>query len=122
MTRRLPPLPLRRGVKRDPFDLIGAANPAPQCPAINYRFGRVDRCTSDAEPLHDLHSASGYDPIDGEVYGVAWFDRRALYATTLDRLADGMRRGHGPRCEPPDEEGSGTCRCDLRLLAREVQA
>lgn len=48
-----------------------------QCPVVRFGSDSVDRCSGRAEPLHDLHSASGIDP-DGEVYGVAWITRAAL--------------------------------------------
>lgn len=70
--------PLRRGVKWQPDD------GSPRCPVV--RFGdTVDRCSSRAEPLHDLHSASGID-ADGEVYGCAWITRAALPAPPAPEL------------------------------------
>jgi hypothetical protein len=71
--RRLPPLPLRRGVQLNPGD------DAARCPALRFDGVLVNRCTHRAEPLHDLHSSSGYD-LDGEVYGCAWLEHRALPA------------------------------------------
>lgn len=77
MIRRL--LPLRRGAERRPGD--------PQCAVVSFSFGRPDRCTKAATPLHDLHSASGEWPelnddgeLEPEVYGVAWITRAALPA------------------------------------------
>lgn len=50
-----------------------------QCPVVRFGTDSVDRCSGRAEPLHDLHSASGID-ADGEVYGCAWITRAALPA------------------------------------------
>ena len=64
-------VPLRRGARR--------TGDEPQRAVVSYAFGRPDRCTNRALPLHDLHSASGVDS-DGEVYGTAWITRAALPA------------------------------------------
>jgi hypothetical protein len=74
-------LPLRRGVKLEPGD------PAPRCPVLHIDGVQIDRCSQRAEPLHDLHSASGESlelnddgELEWDVYGVAWITRAALPA------------------------------------------
>jgi len=73
--------PLRRGERWVPGDA------RPRCTVLHRDGDHLDRCTSLAEPLHDLHTSHGErlelnddDELELTVYGVAWITRAALPA------------------------------------------